>query len=326
MKTIRLYCAQADATVVINACLCQSLLSLETLTLAVDCVEEALTVQAEAKEKLYSLLEQGVNDADPTRRRIIAEALLKRRLRHMRSLQETTCIDTSLVTRAEYQLFPDEQPVSRPDQAQAFCGWLTERDPQGQSYRLPRQDEMGLINTSIGHDLPRETGYREDGKSFVWPHGTLSQSFLSKIFAHAIVTFTSTQSSTLASDLAVDLATDRAFTADRALVRVRDLNHSIILALDLASALNPDLKRTLVRARGLASDLNHIVTSDLACDLASALYLTRDHSQGCACNLSDLALTRDMALDIYALLFLLSRPAGLFPADEGILLVRESQK
>src|SRR5205085_7626617 len=132
-------------------------LSLEALTLAIDCVEEARNVQAEVKERLYALLEQGVEDTDPVRRRIVAEALLTRRLRQMQPFQGPVYADTSLITCIEYQMFLDEQraqeSASISDQwsadtfpagqgrnailgvqaiaAKAFCCWLTERDREG---------------------------------------------------------------------------------------------------------------------------------------------------------------------------------------------------
>src|SRR6266566_434716 len=162
-ETIRLYCAQANASTIIFACLKKEPPSVLALTLALECLEEARNVQKEVKQRLDQIVEQGIEDPDPERRRVVAEALLARRPRRMRPLNEQTEIDTTLVTCAEYQLFLDEQWAQRnyhqPDHwrevafpsgqgrvpilgtrcsdAQAFCSWLTERDASVWRYRIP---------------------------------------------------------------------------------------------------------------------------------------------------------------------------------------------
>jgi predicted NACHT family NTPase len=73
-EVIRLYCAQAEATSILEACLAVASNSFEALTLAIDCAEEARNVQTAVKERLSILLEQGVNDSDSKRRRVIMEA------------------------------------------------------------------------------------------------------------------------------------------------------------------------------------------------------------------------------------------------------------
>ena len=108
-ETIRLYCAQANASAIISACLVKEPPSALALTLALECLEEARNIQKEVKQRLDQTIELGVEDPDPERRRVIAEALLARRLHQMRPLNERTEVDTSLVTCAEYQLFLDDQ-------------------------------------------------------------------------------------------------------------------------------------------------------------------------------------------------------------------------
>src|SRR5262249_43579255 len=108
-ETIRLYCAQADATPVIAACLMKASSSVEALTIALECLQEARNVQAEVRQQLNMVIDQGIEDSNSERRRVVAEALLSQRLRQMHPLNERISIDTSLVTHAEYQLFLDEQ-------------------------------------------------------------------------------------------------------------------------------------------------------------------------------------------------------------------------
>lgn len=79
-ETIRLYCARADATPVIRACLRPARPSLAVLSLAVQCLDEARDVQPEVRARLVELLKTGVEDADPERSRVAREALLAWRL------------------------------------------------------------------------------------------------------------------------------------------------------------------------------------------------------------------------------------------------------
>lgn len=78
-ETIRLYCAQTDASQVIEACLNSS--NILALSLAIECMEEAREVNPEMRARYNNVIENGVEDADPERRRLISEAWLKRRTR-----------------------------------------------------------------------------------------------------------------------------------------------------------------------------------------------------------------------------------------------------
>jgi energy-coupling factor transporter ATP-binding protein EcfA2 len=132
-ETIRLYCAQNDATHIIEACLSQANMSVETLMLAIECNEEKLEAQTYVDKRVKEILEKGAENPDTTtsrvvmfdevqkandnlspvqfiaRRQVIAEALLNRRLQQMVYLRNSEVYaDTSLVTSAEYQLFLDQ--------------------------------------------------------------------------------------------------------------------------------------------------------------------------------------------------------------------------
>jgi hypothetical protein len=165
-ETIRLYAAQANATNIIRACVMRKSTSIPALTLAVECLDEALEVE-DAFRKIPAELIRSIEDDNPEIRHIGAEVLLQLRLRRLVRLDETTYADRSLVTHAEYQLFLDEmrangsylqpdhwtdmqftrgtgqQPVAgvRPSDAHAFCHWLSERDPGPWRYRLPTAQE-----------------------------------------------------------------------------------------------------------------------------------------------------------------------------------------
>ncbi len=196
-ETIRLYCAQADATPIIAACLAGEHPSVPALMLALDCQKEALEVQPAVLAQLNTLLDQGIEDADSEMRRIVAEALLARRLREMVHLKDDIYRGTSLITCAEYQVFLDEQrergeycqpdhwtdvhfPAGgarnavlgvRPSDAVAFCAWLTQRESSVWRYRLPREGEHEAAKESAS-DQPRVGYWTNEGKGFMWIKGS----------------------------------------------------------------------------------------------------------------------------------------------------------
>ncbi len=170
-EVIKLYSAQTDATDIIRTCLDQDPPSAVALSLAVQCLEEAQQVKPELRDIAERILLVNAEDPDPEIRKIIAQALLSSRLKHLFALSPSISIDTKLVTNAEYQIFVDDMiwrsvgeyypvywshesfppgsahnPVVglTPDDAMAFCDWLTELHAgSGEWYfRLPLKDEV----------------------------------------------------------------------------------------------------------------------------------------------------------------------------------------
>jgi len=76
-ETILLYCAQADASRIITACLKSS--NATALSLAIECVNEARLVKPEVRAHYLKVMEEGLEDPDPRNRKLIATALLKHR-------------------------------------------------------------------------------------------------------------------------------------------------------------------------------------------------------------------------------------------------------
>ncbi len=76
-ETIRLYCAQTDASNVIASCLNSS--NVTALSLAIECMDEAREVTPEIRNQYEMVMERGVEDPDPERRKLISTAWLKRR-------------------------------------------------------------------------------------------------------------------------------------------------------------------------------------------------------------------------------------------------------
>jgi hypothetical protein len=136
----------------IRACLDLPTQDVRAFSLAVECVDEARSIDAAVREEVNRKIWEGVESNDPKRRRLASEVLLDLRLRNLLKVDDTLYIDTSYVTCAEYQLFLDDKEAEgesfRPDHwsephyggigsqpvvglrygdADAFCRWLSAR-------------------------------------------------------------------------------------------------------------------------------------------------------------------------------------------------------
>lgn len=137
-ETIRLYAAQSDASNLIRQALVKP--TVNSLTLALDCLQECLKVEPAIREQLEEMLEAGLESSDLQIAELAAEVKLSRRLNNLFKIDENLEIDTDYITCAEYQLFVNEwlnsqfhfQPGSakRPitgisyQYAIQFCTWL----------------------------------------------------------------------------------------------------------------------------------------------------------------------------------------------------------
>lgn len=79
-ETILLYSAKADATPIIAACLADDKPTIPALKLALLCQEEALEIDQNTRAKLERILDEGIEEKDEKRRRLIANVLLEMRL------------------------------------------------------------------------------------------------------------------------------------------------------------------------------------------------------------------------------------------------------
>ncbi len=248
-ETIRLYCAQADATNIILACLAKDRTSTLSLALALECYEEKLKIQPIAERQMVKLLKTGVEDPDVERRSLIAEALLTRRLRQMKHLYNETYIDTSLISCAEYQVFLDESSANnifrqpehwlshsfpshqgrfavlgvRPSDAIAFSKWLTERESGPWQYRLPNNEDCKWLDgkNRIIHLEPGTGYWIDEGRGFVWSETTPSS--LSSIIGTSGDTFNLYRDFTNALTRSRNNALTRILTRDLDTRRTRSL-------------------------------------------------------------------------------------------------------
>src|SRR5262249_50396563 len=138
--------------------------SIEALTLATQCMEEAFEVNPSVRDRLDRVLATTAGD---DARCLLAQQRLKLRIRKLFRNEDRCLLDDSLITCAEYQLFLDDmllsginlmpehwqtrgylsematKPVSgvRASDATAFCLWLTDREDKDCTFRLPLMSE-----------------------------------------------------------------------------------------------------------------------------------------------------------------------------------------
>lgn len=169
-ETIRLYAAQADASKIIEACFKIEPMQVQVFVLAIECEGEAKTINPRLRNLLKQILKKGIEAENEEWSRIVSNALLARRLKGLLRLDDNRAIDSRLISNAEYQLFLNEQrsrgriwdfhqpdhwgtehyptglaedPILglRPEDAKAFCSWLTGRSDGPWVYRLPKAEE-----------------------------------------------------------------------------------------------------------------------------------------------------------------------------------------
>lgn len=285
-ETIRLYCAQADATSLIAACLTGSPPSLQALLLALECQKEAKELQPAVSKRLDSLLDQGVKNTDSERQWIVAEALLNRRLQQMAYIDEETYVDTSLITCAEYQIFLDEERAQgidrQPDHwsttyfpsgqagspvlgvrlsdAVAFCAWLTARESGIWRYRLPKAGSEYKLSRALENTIY----WVDDGTKGTRLRETLSSEMIvrevqKQITSRGTSPYKLIGVRTLVSDLIRDLARDLVQLNNRLFDLGRNLDYILDHGSNFAVTLKVASHFTL--ARDLSRSLNHVLSS-----------------------------------------------------------------
>jgi hypothetical protein len=105
-ETLLLYAAQTDATPIVKSCLNSQ--NIVALTLAADCLEEALQLDSAVRQQVETLLIANLESDDPELFKLAAEVKLQRRLRNLQRIDEKREIDINFISCAEYQLFLDE--------------------------------------------------------------------------------------------------------------------------------------------------------------------------------------------------------------------------
>jgi hypothetical protein len=320
-ETLRLYAAQGDATPVVRACLAAD--TVPALTLAAECLEEARKLDPALRRAVNERVMADLTSSDPARRHLAAEVQLSRRLKSLQRIDDQREIDLTYITCAEYQLFLDDQreqeqyhqpdhwvdycfapsqarePISgvRPEDADAFCAWLTQRQGGTWHYRLPTTSEARGWQTEVTHlaawsnnegnfclvfseplneqIIKQQISKLSNGSVPLPPlctHAPVSAPVSAYIRASANAygrTFASALGHILVCDyifpFALDLARTSAHTRARVLDPARTNNHTYPCTPDLTFAFALDLALDLVCSkfisRALIREHDHTLTS-----------------------------------------------------------------
>jgi energy-coupling factor transporter ATP-binding protein EcfA2 len=330
-ETIRLYCVKApDASTIIENCIGAG--SYPALTLAVECLEEGSSVNADIRSRIDDLLHHQIESGVSSEWRVAAEILLRLRLGRMVRLDENKSIDNDLITHGEYQLFLDEMreqekyyqpdhwaechfpkgkglsPIVgvRPSDAVAFCEWLTTREEKGWRYRLPNQDEVKI------NGMPKYTEY-----AGYWISDGEQKKCIPVSAPPPVITL---------HQLKARRQNDLALISNNVQSLSTDYENALGLALDRAVQLDHNLALRLIPDPNLAHRLKRNPTRDHTFDLI----LNRNPLVNCARtrqSIRTFALGAEFfpfGADIYVIMALLEeRIEGNLPAWEGIRIVRE---
>ncbi|MEW2356968.1 NACHT domain-containing protein [Spirillospora sp. NPDC029432] len=196
-ETILLWAAEVDATAVIEACLEAG--TVNALTLAFDCAEEALEADPGTLERLDRLHvppDDGDGDAElaRTRKRLIAAVRASRNLREPVWLDDTTAVCAQPVSHLLYDSFIEQERTRglrtpalglrrgerksgaatgmQAADAVRFTTWLNGLFDDGTVYRLPTPAEAAEAVEKLPHLSDHTIWTRERGTRLHRPHGT----------------------------------------------------------------------------------------------------------------------------------------------------------
>jgi hypothetical protein len=226
------------------------------LTLAADCLDEALQLDAAVRQQVETVLIANLESDDPELFKLAAEVKLQRRLRNLQRIDENREIDRTFISCAEYQLFLDEmrekkefyqpdhwtifhfpkgsalQPIAgvRAQDAKEFCEWLSQKE--NKKYRCPTLAEAQEFFAVENHEVAT---WCDDGSQYrilQWNSLKTKQNIESKLTFNKIP-----------------------------LMIYLDQSRSILHSFDLSLALDfsSSLARDIALARNLAGNLDFVL-------------------------------------------------------------------
>ncbi len=277
-EVIRLYCAKSNASGIIRKCLELVNSSVSSLSLAIECMDEALEMDEKLRVQLQNVLINGVEDPNYERRRVVANALLNLRLHRMSRISDDKYIDASYITHVEYHLFLDEMrkkgkyyqpdhwksyqfpknkgqtPVVgvRSSDAVAFCEWLTKREGDNWIYRIPSVTEILELNQEIASVHEETLGKQMIGYWLSMNDGAFELSIKTKKDAELIF-------EQAKKDLLV------CFSSFKDQEHIKILIHTLVSSFDLSQVLDTpyDLDQDLTRIRDRVGDLQYYFDRNL---------------------------------------------------------------
>ncbi|KJU86091.1 signal transduction protein with Nacht domain protein [Candidatus Magnetobacterium bavaricum] len=256
-ETLRLYAARGDATDIINACLGAK--TIPSLTLALECLEEAKKIQPGTRSAIEGFFAGGIESPDEDLRRLALEVISNRQLKAFITIDETGQISSDYVICAQYQLFIDDmrkkERYLQPDHwlgyvfpagsanksivgvrlydAVKFCEWLTERQGGTVLYRLPTFQEA---KEHVKESDTIATWCGERGNEVLWGLTEKIKSGLNgKFHEHLTSALLRPVDIDIVNILARALALDLDLALDLALARDLDDIHGNKISDDIAS-------------------------------------------------------------------------------------------
>jgi hypothetical protein len=317
-EVIRLFVALSDATLIVEACIAGGESEVVKLTLAVECLEEALTVRPDLRSRVESIVIEGLEHPEPERARLAAETKLALRLRRLTRVDDDLYIDNDLISCAEYQLFLNDRlsagDCRQPDHwngthfpdgsarhavlgvrsadAEEFCSWLSARDRGAWTYQIPDRDLCDQLSGGAGYWASTPDGLKLCGVGAPWQitAATLSARYLADLREIGVEpprSFNLRDSPVLAR--AIDLAPVSPIARDAA-----EAHHGPT-ARDLANARARDIAQAIARrrsgVRGIfrVRAIEHAKVRSIfrAIDRANARAIARDPASSIARPLDD---------------------------------------
>ncbi|WP_159785858.1 GUN4 domain-containing protein [Sodalinema gerasimenkoae] len=154
-ETIRLCAAQSNASTLIQYAIHHQ--SIQTLSLAYDCLEEGLEVTGEVRQDLEEILEAGLCSDNPEVAAIAATVKLSRRLNRLLEDDAGLAIDLSYLSQAEYQFLTHQGD----DSENKFRLEMTPAEAQQRATPLEYDMVLQALTRLNQQKLPSEQ--QEDG-------------------------------------------------------------------------------------------------------------------------------------------------------------------
>jgi len=252
------------------------------LTLAADCLDEALQLDAAVRQQVETVLIANLESDDPELFKLAAEVKLQRRLRNLQRIDDDREIDRTFISCAEYQLFLDEmrteyrfyqlvyqpdhwtkfrfpkgsalQPIAgvRAQDAGKFCEWLSEKE--NKKYRCPTLTEAQEFSAVENQEFTTWCGSWKEW-DLQWSTSRTKweiESKLEKLLNNYIIKQDSHE------NLTTTLSLDRTRVFAHAHAGSRAFTRSLAFAIDII--LNSELAHALARA--LADSLDEPILQE----------------------------------------------------------------
>ncbi|SNS49112.1 NACHT domain-containing protein [Actinomadura mexicana] len=246
-ETTLLFAAQSDATPIVEACLTAG--TVEALSLALDCVEEASEVSIQMRTSINDLVFEAIQSGiDAERRRLVIRVVLTQHLKSKVATSTGRKVCPKPITQGIYQIFlQDSDGSHRPDapgsaehyfgegpilgvrgvDATAFVEWMNEVMEGELVCALPLREELeqNAVRASL-----RALG---NGKRYIW----VAEGDGLALWSASGTAVTSVKPSVFRDFLSSDIESSSALLSACMLVRLRARTQILNLAVDVIDTL-----------------------------------------------------------------------------------------